>query len=498
VGAVDQLATDPDQIHSLLGNSDLGAALRMMSRDTTVPEPSHHEPYLVSAPPAILDDRRERSISITVPPQRRASEMDHERRRRRSSTVVEPEGGHIPFTHHVTRVEEDDISEEEPVETAPHTEMKRSGSRLSHLFHKPKKLDPVSNYSQEKYQRDLEYRRKEQDRRESELAQGLHDSSLPLILERRYKALTQISAHPESERSAYRASSHLRAFYTHVYDGVDNPPRFNPLAVLRWRIKSDDQAEARNRWEAEQVDKAKQPTSFPSAWSGSPQRRSSTPRRKIRWSYTIEDVEAYKEANGVVNYFIPPRGATSEISQVSSIIEHVQELEIRPRVTSPSAVSITSPASSVAALSRSISIETNRQWKGHRSHSSLGNTNASSLANALKVPFERLNRRQRTIPSTEPPLRSTLGRPQVTDEEHHHLRKLFLKGQRVVPEQKPVQHRDDQIRALAQALQRESAFRQRQAEATRQTQLELEAAQRIQEVERELYEERSRCVDNLS
>lgn len=331
-----------------------------------------------------------------------------------------------------------------------------------------------------------------------------------LISERRFKALTQVAAHPESERLAYRASSHLRAFYTHVYDGIDNPPRLNPLAILRWKAKTDEQHEAKARWQEEQADKAKQPTSFPSVWTenasntslpsaGSPRKRS-----KVRWKYTVEDIEAYKEADGVVNYFIPPRPPHSEAS--SKPEESIANSKEPARITSPSAISLAaSQESSAAALSHTMSRDT-RQWKGHRSHQSLSAMNPSSLASALKVPFERLNRKQRTVPEPErdhiqskardfyPGIIPRRQEPlSVTDDEHHdfHLRKLFLKGQRM-PEIKTEPDKLHEMRALERALQREAAFRQRQAEESRKTQQELEAEERLRKIEQELYEERSR------
>lgn len=142
--------------------------------------PVHHEPYLVSAPPPlIMNEHRDRTVSIssTIPPLRRDPETEHERRRRRSSTVVEPEGGHVPFTHHVARVEEDEEPEPEPeiTDTVSTTQMKRSKTRdrLGHLFHKPKKPEPPDPAkSRQVYERDLEIRRIEQERRDAELTQG--------------------------------------------------------------------------------------------------------------------------------------------------------------------------------------------------------------------------------------------------------------------------------------------------------------------------------------
>jgi hypothetical protein len=180
------------------------------------------------------------------------------------------------------------------------------------------------------------------------------------MVERRFKALTQVAAHPDAERLAYRASSHLRAFYNLVYDGIENPPKMDPLAVLRWKMKSEEQAEAKAAWERRHNANANgngngngngnengigspykpwtgaihaSPGSFGSSsrlgrdsndlvrlssgGSGKHWTRSPVPRKVSikpdpstvakNWRYTVEDVEAYNACGGSVNYFIPPR-----------------------------------------------------------------------------------------------------------------------------------------------------------------------------------------------
>lgn len=139
--------------------------------------------------------------------------------RRRSSTLVVPEGGHVPFTHHLpSRVAEmqessgEDSSakrtmdDDRPIsvardetESIPHsggvskTSDKKRKGRLSGLFRRPKKstenlpktpLPPTvhpSHHEQarldhekarEKYEKELENRRIEQKRRDEELLEG--------------------------------------------------------------------------------------------------------------------------------------------------------------------------------------------------------------------------------------------------------------------------------------------------------------------------------------
>ena len=238
--------------------------------------------------------------------------------------------------------------------------------------------------------------------------------------ERRFRALTQIAAHPDAERNAYRTSSHLRAFYNHVYEGIDNPPKMNPLAVLRWRMRTDEQAEAKAKWESQSKLSPAKPTA---AWSGamhsSPASMASglggssesgraggslgfsrppgaSPRKSQRaglgastaskgWRYTVEDVGAYKACDGVVNYFIPPRSAVrdddaseqSERHQVqeegsadgSSRQDNHEQVRVLPAADVSHAdaphATVDSPEESLAALSRTASVETGgRSGKG--------------------------------------------------------------------------------------------------------------------------------------
>lgn len=136
-----------------------------------------------------------------------------------------------------------------------------------------------------------------------------------------------------------------------MYDGLENPPRMNPLAVLRWKHRTEEQNRLREQWEerasreiAERIvqDKGRSPRSgFSERFSDSSRslhidsqrptkanglgylRRTSASRPNGGlngpgkfpaqwWRYTIEDVSAYKECKGVVDYFIPPRDTPPE------------------------------------------------------------------------------------------------------------------------------------------------------------------------------------------
>jgi len=224
---------------------------------------------------------------------------------------------------------------------------------------------------------------------------------------------------------AYRTSSHLRAFYNHVYDGLDHPPRMNPLAIIRWRMKSDEQRDAKARWasghkdangnikpvssnahstfggtlHSSPIDLASSPGSIDAEKSSESGRPSSlgsnrypSPHQKQRdgldakttakgWRYTMEDVAAYKECDGVVNYFFPPRSILSNeastdqsrsqhsrVDETSSVADSLtkDDTYARTQIMSASAVSLInadsrsmeSPNVSLAPLSRSTSIET--------------------------------------------------------------------------------------------------------------------------------------------
>jgi len=402
----------------------------------------------------------------------------HERRRRVSSRVVAPqvEGGHVPFTHHIPVFSADETEGTDDGDTPvvsngvpPAIEisgLQRALSKLSpmpagekkgrfnQLFHLKRKKsgelaapptwkrDSLSEPSRfqdrgeprakETLERESRMRQKEQERREAELAQGELYATFSLTRpERRYRTLTQIAAHPASERVAYHTSSHLRAFYNHIYEGIDNPPKTNPLAVLRWRLRMDDQREAKANWEAEQSrSTAKQPSpakavaafgdtlhsspvtvrSSPNfggprtssesgrpSWLGASYRFSSpfkaqrnghdTSSSAKGWKYTVEDVAAYKESGGTVNYFIPPRptpssdaGSEQEPHQSkqeegSSVADSMAKDDdfARARVTNASVLSLNGPRSmespdaSLAPLSRSTSIETGgRSGRSHR------------------------------------------------------------------------------------------------------------------------------------
>ncbi|EIW71562.1 hypothetical protein TREMEDRAFT_60485 [Tremella mesenterica DSM 1558] len=478
--------TLPDPVSSFSTQSSFSA-----NPSGPTPFPSHTaEPYLVSAPPALteVDHHRDRTVSMSstiapyniTPRSGQRSSFDRPsidrrtRDRRMSSVTGEPPEGHLPFTHHVPV---SDVMEDESVdgnESASPDELsskqvngslRRSGSlatrtvtpdkksRFSQLFSRKKKKSPertkpiappVVKHDHHEHkdhaakEREEEIRRLERERREAELAQ-----------ERRFRALTQVAAHPTAERLAYKASSHLRAYYSHVYDGVEDPPRLNPLAVLRWKEKTEIQREAKKRWQAEQRNPSPNKQVYPHAIHSSPvsmdslsrvrssldsarptslqspvnrtsplKPRRETPKEPAHaWRYTVDDIEAYKEADGVVNYFIPPRptvvfsddpisegGSRHESSAGESMRKHDSA---RQRVVSASVLSLadvepTSTAGSVAPLSRTTSMDrpTRKEHHFHRSHQSLGMVGPApgSLSQALRAPLDIINRRQRVSP----------------------------------------------------------------------------------------------------
>lgn len=282
------LTSEIDQIHEIFANSDVAKALRMgqgastsrspstpARRDRrssssaatklgdTPPQPQRNGLFMVTAPPALLRDEdgqlRDRTVSVSssiAPPprstsrrhlnteeqQQRERERDHEQdpeteptrlrreARRRSSTLVEPEGGHVPFTHHLpvrvdeilessgeedgsthTRItfDEDDrpaSSAQRTIEsTTQHSDVvasapaaspkpkdKKRKGRISGLFRRSKKSSEslrkehttqhdAKHHEQakadhakarEQYDRDRATRQMEQERRDAELAEG--------------------------------------------------------------------------------------------------------------------------------------------------------------------------------------------------------------------------------------------------------------------------------------------------------------------------------------
>ncbi|WWC92744.1 uncharacterized protein L201_007703 [Kwoniella dendrophila CBS 6074] len=317
-------------------------------------------------------------------------------------------GGHVPFTHHlpVPQVDQgsperelDDVSDGLPAITEIDTasapsrvltqsdksskegKEKEKKSRLSNIFLIGKKKPAVESNphkhdhhllqkdhrtdkqkeedrirEKEKYEKDIERRRLEQERRDEELAQ-----------ERRFRALTQVAAHPSAERRAYTAGAKLRAFYSHVFEGIEDPPKLNPLAIIRWRLKTEEQNEARERWEhhnqsrdhhSHQSDKSgvtnstspynhhnhlggnihSSPMSVGSSnklgarksiessrsvslgslgkfKDNSPNQRHKDNRNRYErgWGFSVDDIMAYKVAKGHVNYFIPPRRSLPDV-----------------------------------------------------------------------------------------------------------------------------------------------------------------------------------------
>ncbi|ODN78444.1 hypothetical protein L202_04080 [Cryptococcus amylolentus CBS 6039] len=407
------LALNTDQIHSLFGDTDLATAIRIMnSGQLASPRPSlanaiknptithkaateeypHASPFLVSAPPPLIQDHgingRDRSVSIAstiaTTPHMRSTWSPHQvafdpsdvsRRRSNSrSSVAEPMGGHTPFTHHVQAMPqmEEEPSDNENGLTLPQQgpseleavtpalsdegsmgqkgkDKKKSKKGLGSFFSVGRRRSgeaatpaPVERKLSESHhvnlhrsdtQRAAEHARdKEAKEREIEMRRiELEKRQEEIMQERRYRALTQVAAHPNSERLAYKAGAHLRAYYHHVYDCVDNPPRLNFTKMLRWLSETDKQNAARSQYheslQREQhedegtvvrgsVHSSKVNLAGSVGSSRSPSHSSKrksnevSPHKKTkprRWNYTVEDIQVFRESGGVVNYFVPPR-----------------------------------------------------------------------------------------------------------------------------------------------------------------------------------------------
>lgn len=166
--------------------------------------------------------------------------------------------------------------------------------------------------------------------RKATLARGAN-----IFAERRYKALMQIHAHPAAGKRAQKVSTHLDAYYSLIYDGINNPPKMNPLAVLRWKKRTKEQKDARAKWEADNL----KPPSV-GGTSVSPSRPGHTSRNSLSssynralsprpsngiveqeaqvapgWYYSLNDVVAYNDCGGRVDFFIPPAPPVEEPKQ---------------------------------------------------------------------------------------------------------------------------------------------------------------------------------------
>ncbi|KIR78514.1 hypothetical protein I305_02886 [Cryptococcus gattii E566] len=451
---IKNISLNTDQIHSLLSDSDLASAIRMVNGNNaispripaidpynhatppasaTTDPPRHVSPYLVSAPPPLTKDSptsrsygRERAVSavssigsVTATPSttwspRFRSTSDavpydahglgnpRPRSASRASMSTDMHGGHIPFTHHLPMVpqeadeEEDNNYDEVSSQTHSGTvegvqpvreqsllwedskatkkeekKKKKGKSALSNLFHfgrqrgsngngtegerTPKVKEKehhwrAADWHSEEHARDREAREREEEMRRIEWEKRQEE----IMQERRYRALTQVAAHPHAERLAYRTGAHLRAYYQHVYDCLENPPRLNFTKMLRWLTETDRQNALRAQYYASHHEhdvnhhthersnnsssRVNLGSSQRSVGSGrtrsvSSHRQSlrddvSSPQKQVPdlviprrgWKYTVEDIQAFRDSGGVVNYFVPPR-------QIHSYNDEVEEEE---------------------------------------------------------------------------------------------------------------------------------------------------------------------------
>lgn len=146
-----------------------------------------------------------------------------------------------------------------------------------------------------------------------------------------YRAAVQVRSYPMSQRRAQRAALQLDGYYAAIHDGLENPPKFNPLAVLRWMKKTEEQKAARAKWEAEmevasrasgsltalsRSDSVTSPQSDALRISLDAARRAKSPLAQSvgsapepvvapGWHYTLDDVAAYNACGGKVDYFLP-------------------------------------------------------------------------------------------------------------------------------------------------------------------------------------------------
>lgn len=175
------------------------------------------------------------------------------------------------------------------------------------------------------------------------------------MIDRYYRALQLVTAHPTAIRLADKAKVHLWAYYGHVFDGLAHPPRLNHLAVIRWRSRSEEQA------------------ALAEDSVHSESRRSlvkSVRKPGAAWQVTISDVENYKACGGIVRYFIPP-------AQQSQPSLH--------RVETASSTSVQKPPSVTTSTEKPKKVTPTHI--SHRHHQSL---NHLHLPSALKMPFDKI------------------------------------------------------------------------------------------------------------
>ena len=236
------------------------------------------------------------------------------------------------------------------------------------------------------------------------------------VVEREAKAREAVWNHPEARRYADRVITHFDSYYDLVFDGLENPPRLNLLAVIRWRSRSEEQTARRAHWE-----RTKQARSAASDGMQSERMRStsslgsrplsSDPSLNLsnqpgrRWTYSIEDILAYKRSSGKVEYFEPPLEALSaQVSPSEPLSTSTKDEGIIETVTSPVETnrSIRSGRVSISSMKPLSRVSSNDPpaKMGHRSNQSLGSLGQGSLTHALKSSIGTLNNRIRNNTST--------------------------------------------------------------------------------------------------
>lgn len=266
----------------------------------------------------------------------------------------------------------------------------------------------------------------------------------------------QIHAHPYSQRRAQRVATHFDAYYSLIYQGLEHPPKVNPLAVIRWAKREEEQKELKHKWEESQREGAGlPPLASPSAYpmgihSGSSGgfgdsnrflaspgiARSSLSRSTTNlpvasngWHYTVQDIQNYRACNGKTDYFIAP---TPEVAEDRSISpephgdglqwdgtteahgippsvdsSNVDERNGTAAIASPSLPSLLGSGDQAVESppSRATSIDTGSKrppFLNHRTHQSTGGIPPKPLR-VLRAPFERakdtLSRRNVTSPN---------------------------------------------------------------------------------------------------
>ena len=305
---------------------------------------------------------------------------------------------------------------------------------------------------------------------------------------------------------ANRVGVYLSNYYQKVFDGLEHPPRYNALRVLRYVNKVHEQQDAQAGY-PNRVLAASPPKPAKSIWRFGHKARNDTPRPVPlavdednpeilpNWRYTQEEYRSFAESHGVVEPFVP-----------------------RSPISFNPAPSITSDPRSDGSmpLSRTTSIDTGPS--GHRSQHSLASIAPSiPFSDRFASPVDRRpDSRRQTVPvarGENPPARastvspesmlesypltrnlaSTKGRPSTPASDYRrsfHLKGLFVGGR---THRAYAEGASEELHFLEETLAKEHAIRER-FRLTEKTVVEIQLETKAKTVEGTAYRGKNEWV----